>query len=268
MADHFWLAAALYQLALTQELLGTDAAGWHRFTGGGRVHRSHTGVGAAQRWGTVPHPSTWPYGGDAIPIVDGHGGVLLPRVTPNGEALEQGVLYAYQSSAGANPPYDPTCALFTPAGFAGTDNTAVGNYAAADAWTEFDAALPALVAAQRCNASCWATPACTAWDLIKVTSSSGKSKPTCGLFTATTPVGCRDDPNQFAGAREPLPVPPEPDATTQHWTLPLAWVGKDLRTTVLSPEGPVDGLVQATVVGRNLTLSGIVPTWAVKVQVV
>jgi hypothetical protein len=271
MADQFWGAAAVYQLALTQELLGTSAGGWHVFGGGGRVHSSHTGpaAAAAARLGAraVPHPSTWPFGGDAIPIVNGHGGVLLPRVLPDGTTLAPNTLHAYQDSAGAGPPYDPACPLFHPAtAAAGADNTALGNYGAADAWVEYEAALPSLAAAQRCNASCYALSNCSAWDLIKVTPSSGRTKPTCGLFTATRPVGCRADSNQWAGAKAPLPLPPAPDATTQTWTLPLAWVGRALTATSLTPQGPQAGLVQVLVQGRNLTLVGMTPSWAVRIE--
>ena len=268
MADNFWGAAAVYQLALTEELLGTDAQGWHSFTGGGRVHASHThpaaAAAAALSASAVPHPSTWPFGGDAIPIVNAQGGVLLPRVQLDGATLAPYTLHAYQASGGAGPPYDPTCPLFTAAAPLGADNTAVANYAAADSWTEYEASTPSLAAAQRCNASCWATPWCLAWDVIKVTPSSGRTQPTCGLYRA--PVGCRADPNQYAGARAPLPLPPQPDATTQTWTLPLSWVGKAVTATSLSPEGPLPGAVQVSISGRNLTLTGITPSWAVRLE--
>jgi hypothetical protein len=270
MADNFWLAAAIYQLALTEELLGTDARGWHAFSGGGRVHSSHTrpaaGAAAALRARAVPHPSTWPFGGDAIPIVNSHGGALLPRVAPDGATLAPYTLHAYQASAGAGPPPDPACALFTPRATLGADDTAVGNYGAADSWTEYEATLPTPAAAARCNASCWAAPNCSAWDLIKVTPASGRTRPTCGLFTATAPAGCSSDPNQYAGARAPLPLPPAPDATTQSWTLPLSWAGRALTATSLTPAGPQPGLVGVLVQGRNLTLVGMTPGWAVRIE--
>jgi hypothetical protein len=189
----------------------------------------------------------------------------MPLVLPDGVTLAPNVLHAYVGSQGEEPPYDPSCPLFTAAGFSGKDNTALGNYAEADSWQDYDASLPSLQAAQRCNASCWANATCTAWNLIKVTQSSGKTQPTCGLFTATPPVGCRSDPNQFAGAKAPLPVPP--DATTQKWTLPLSWVGKQVVATSLTPNGPVTGQVSVLVEGRNLTLAGMTPTWAVRLEV-
>ena len=80
MADNFYLSARIYQLALTQELLGTTAEGWHRFRGGGRVHSSHTRPTENVQAGRVTPPSSWPFGGDSIPIVDSKGGALLPLV--------------------------------------------------------------------------------------------------------------------------------------------------------------------------------------------
>jgi hypothetical protein len=79
-------------------------------------------------------------------------------------------------------------------------------------------------------------------------------------------VGCRADPNQFAGARVPLPLPPAPDATTQSWTLPLSWAGRALSATSLTPAGPQPGLVTVLVQGRNLTLVGMTPGWPVRIE--
>lgn len=250
MADNFYLSARVYQLALTQELLGTDAEGWHRFRGGGRVHVTHTRAAALPG---APQPSQWPFGGDAIPIVDGKGGALLPLVEAGGDALAPWVLHAYQRSAGAAPP-DPACPLFV-AGEAerGADNTAVGDYGAAAAWFELDPALQPPAAAAICNASCWNSSSCSAWDLIKVTPSSGKTKPTCGLFAAGTAAGCARDPNQWAGAKAPLPLPAPGAPTQQQWVLPLSWVGKAVTGVSLTPEGEAPAGV--SVAGRALRVN-------------
>lgn len=112
-ADSFYSGARVYQLALTEELLGRSADGGPlRFTGGGAIRPEHTRAGggvAALRSG-IPQPSTWPYGGDAIPIVDGRGGYLLPLVLADGATLDPGTLHAYQLSAGPQP--DPDCPLY------------------------------------------------------------------------------------------------------------------------------------------------------------
>ena len=180
------------------------------------------------------------------------------------DALVPGVLHAFQRADG-NAPWDPACALFSAAGVAGADDTAVGDYSAATSWVDFD--LPNDAAARACNASCWGSASCAAWDLIKVTPSSGKTRPTCGVFAAGAAVGCRADPNQAAGAKAPLPVPPPGGAVTQKWTLPLSWVGRAVRATVLAPTGEVPGGANVSVVARNLTRSGVVPGWAVRLEV-
>jgi len=259
MADNFYLSARVYQLALTQELLGTTADGWHRFSGGGRVHASHTA--ARGRGAQVPQPSSWPFGGDAIPIVDGKGGALLPLVEPGGDALSPLVLHAYQRSAGAPP--DPTCPLFTPAAAAGADNTAVGDYGDAGIWFALPASLSAPAAAAACNASCWANATCAAWDLIKVTPSSGKTQPTCGLFGPGVAAGCTRDPNQWAGAKAPLPIPAPAATLQQTWTLPLAWVGRALTAVSLTPQGEAPAQVRAE--GRTL-LVNVTPAYAVRIS--
>ena len=65
----FYTRARLYQLALTDELLGI-ADGVNLFRGGGRVTASHT---------TAAPPSTWPFGSDVIPVATA-GGVFVPLV--------------------------------------------------------------------------------------------------------------------------------------------------------------------------------------------
>ena len=261
MADNFFLTARVYQLALTQELLGTDAEGWHRFRGGGRVHASHTRPGAALP--AVAQPSSWPFGGDVIPIVNGKGGALLPLVEADGDTLAPWVLHAYQRSAGAQPP-DPACPLFVPGeAEAGADNTAVGDYADAALWTELDPSLPEQAVVAQCNASCWANATCGAWDLIKVTPSSGKTKPTCGLFALGTAVGCARDANQWAGAKAPLPAPAPLQPVQQAWTLPLSWVGRALSAVSLTPQGGAPAGVFVSN-GRTLWVN-VTPSYAVRV---
>jgi hypothetical protein len=258
MADNFYLQARLYHLALTQELLGTDAAGWHRFRGGGRVHASHTRAGVLSR---LPQPSSWPFGGDVIPIVNGKGGALLPLVEAGGDTLAPWTLHAYQRSMGAVP--DPTCPLFV-LGEAtmGADNTAVGNWdAAAVWWTELDPSLPIQAVVAQCNASCWQNASCGAWDLIKVTPSSGKTKPTCGLFALGAAAGCMRDPNQFSGAKAPLPVPPPHQPVEQQWVLPLSWVGRALGAVSLTPDGEI--ITEAIAQGRQLRVN-VTPGYAVR----
>ena len=46
----------------------------------------------------------------------------------------------------------------------------------------------------------------------------------------------------------------------------LAWVGKAVKATSLTPEGAMPGLVQVLISGRNLTLVGMTPTWAVRLE--
>jgi len=234
------------------------------------VHAAHTRLAAARGVSAadVPHPSSWPFGGDAISIVSSSGGVLLPLVIAGGggDALAPDVLHAFQRATGGDAPWDPACALFTPRAAAGADDTAVGDYGGAGAWTDLD--LPNDAAARACNASCWASAACAAWDLIKVTPSSGKARPACGLFAAGAAAGCRSDPNQWAGAKVPLPFPPPGGGgVTQAWTLPLSWVGRSVRATQLTPAGEVTGGVNVTVDGRNLTIAGVTPGWAVRLEV-
>jgi hypothetical protein len=261
MADNFYLTARVYQLALTEELLGTTAEGWHRFRGGGRVHASHTRSALSVQSGRVPTPSTWPFGGDSIPIVDGKGGALLPLVSTHGDTLSPWLLHAYQHSSGS-PPYDPTCPLFLPGSAEiGADNTSVGDYASAAFWTELDPTLPLLTVVAQCNASCWANASCGAWDLIKVTPSSGKTKPTCGQFAVGAAVGCARDTNQWAGAKAPLPLPPAQQVIQQAWTLPLSWVGRAVAAVSLTPQGeaPTGVLVN----GRDLMVN-VTPGFAVR----
>jgi hypothetical protein len=270
--NNFYLTAKIYQLALTDELLGTDeSTGYHRFARGGRVHRNHTSA-AGHDWlramakagmaiGDLPTPSTWPYGGDSIPIVDGFGGVFVPLIKPDG-TVDNGTVHAYQKASSAPP--DPSCALFqpSPASYIASNNTALGDWNAPPfAQFELDPAMPETQAVSVCNASCWGNVTCQGWDLIKVTPTSGKTKPLCMLFA--NPVGCETDPNQWAGVKAPLPVP-APGAVNQTWTLPLSWVGAQLSSTALTPEGYAPG-PQLVINGRSLTLVGVVPGYPVRI---
>jgi hypothetical protein len=263
MADNFYLSARLYQLALTQELLGTTIEGWHRFSGGGRVHESHTRPlsRAAPQKKVSEQPSSWPFGGDTIPIVNGKGGVLLPLVEDDGDSLAPWVLHAYQHSAGGGE--DPSCPLFLQgAAEAGADDTAVGNYEAAFSWSELDPSLPLLTVVSQCNASCWANATCGAWDLIKVTPSSGKTKPTCGLYALGVAAGCSRDSNQWAGSKQPLPLPAPRQPVMQEWTLPLSWVGHTVEAISLTPAGEEPGWVSVT--GRQLKVN-VTPSFPIRI---
>jgi hypothetical protein len=274
-ADAFYLAARVYQLALTDELLGVGlqagGRGPHRFARGGAIQQAHAlrrgmtvrgMLAAALR--DVPQPSTWPYGGDVITILDGKGGAFLPLVQADGATLDPDVMHAYQASAGVPPP-DPGCPLFqaAPDDFLAANNTALGDWASPPyASYELDPAAPELDSVRACNASCWANASCAGWDLIKVTPTSGKTKPLCSLYT--DPVGCEGDPNQWAGVKAPLPIPPPAAGVKQTWTLPLSWVGATVTAVSLTPQGPVPGVPTVTIDGRNLTLTGVMPAYAVR----
>ena len=292
-ANAFYFGARLYQLALTDELLGTDAAaaataasgtgssvsgaspadGTHRFARGGRVHVRHTRVhrsgmaalAAARTTTDIPSPSVWPYGGDTIPIVNDFGGLLLPLVNADGDTLASDTLHAYPLAA--HPPPDPDCPLYSadPTEYTGANNTALGTYGIGFyAQIEFDPSLPEEHCVSVCNATCWANATgCAAWDLIKVTPTSGKVKPLCSLYASA--AGCESDTNQWSGVKSPLPVPSPDGLVNQTWTLPLSWVGLKVSATTLTPEGEVPG-PDVLIVGRNFTLAGVQPGCAVRLQ--
>lgn len=294
-ADSFYLSARIYQLALTDELLNSRAAaareaagsssgssssgsgssdggssgmeGHLRFRSGGRIAVAHTygadGMRAHLASAGVSQPSSWPYGGDVIPIVDGAGGALLPLVMPDGATLHPSILHAYQASNGVGPD-DPNCALFqsSPALYTAANNTRFDNWAN-PAWSfEMDPSLPELQVVAQCNATCWANATCAGWDMIKVTPNSGKLKPVCEVYAA--PSGCGADPNQWAGVKAPLPVPTPGAGVNQVWTLPLSWVGGTVNATTLTPTGPVTGQPTVQVTGRKLQLLGVQPGYPVR----
>jgi hypothetical protein len=288
-SNGFYLAATLYQLALTDELLGTTTTSsasaegegtsgpsTHRFARGGRVLARHTAMhrtgapAADPAWGSrpedIPIPSTWPFGGDSIPVADDFGGVLVPRVTDDGAGLIPDVLHAYQLPLGPIP--DPGCPLFSNSSsdFTGANNTALGSYSTGFyASYELDPTEPELQAVQSCNASCWANATgCTAWDLIKVTPSSGKVKPTCYLYSHA--IGCNADPNQWAGVKAPMPVPSPAGLVNQTWTLPLSWVGKTVTATTLTPDGPVPNAPELVINARQLVIVNMQPGYPVRLQ--
>jgi hypothetical protein len=97
-------------------------------------------------------------------------------------------------------------------------------------------------AVAQCNATCWANVSCAAWDLIKVTPSSGKTVPWCGIYSH--PTGCANDSNQWAGAKAQLPPPKPNEDGNQTWTLPLSWVGSSVTATTFTPSGPMPGTPQ------------------------
>ena len=267
IADSFWLGAKLYQLALTDELLGDgvdegSGAPHHRFLGGGRVLKAHANrVAAASASGGsgLGPPSTWPYGGDVIPVARGDG-VFVPLVLPDG-TLDPNTAHAYAaSSSPAPPPLNKSCALFSsdPSVFSFADNVCVGDWAESTAEFELDPSIPEHEAALQCKAACDGNgTACDGFDMIKVTATSGKTKPLCQLYRS--PVGCGNDDNQVSGVKAPLPLPPpSPDgALNQTWTLPLAWVGRSLAASTVSPDGVSPA--RFTLDGRVLTVIGMTP---------
>ena len=289
LADRYYMSARLYQLALTDELASSAGGTAHHFVAGGVVQRAHSewrarGAPAApmphalaamlrRRAATIVDtganqparaadpalgpPSTWPYGGDDIPVAY-QGRTFTPLVMPDG-TLSQTTIHAYLT--GTAP--DAGCPLYSPTGYLGANNTALGNWATTPlASYEMSESTSNADAARACNASCWGNSTCQAWDLIKVTPKSGHTKPLCMLFAAG--VGCEADENQFAGSKAPLPVPSA--ATNVTWTLPLSWVGRQLQATTLTPAGEAPGPALG-VVGRALALIGVTPGWPVRLVV-
>ena len=269
ISDSFWLGAKLYQLALTDELLGggEGAAGrggpqrHHRFLRGGRIQKAHANrVAAAPLGADLGPPSTWPYGGDDIPVARGSG-VFVPLVLPDG-TLSPDTAHAYAaSSTPAPPPVNASCPLFSsdPAVFSFAENVAFSDWSESSDQFELDPSIPEHSAALECKAACDANgTACGGWDMIKVTPFSGKTKPLCMLYRS--PVGCEADDNQVSGVKAPLPVPPPAPSgggLNQSWTLPLSWVGKALTATTVAPGG--DAPAQFVLDGRALTVIDMTP---------
>ena len=269
IADRFWLSAKLYQLALTDELLGEGGAAdsgappHHRFLGGGRILKAHANRRAAApraaAEGGLGPPSVWPYGGDSIPVARGSG-VFVPLVQPDG-TLSPSTAHAYvASNAQPQPPLNKSCALFSsdPAVYTLADNVCVGDWNLPTAQFELDPSIPEAEAALQCKAACDGNgTACDAFDMIKVTPYSGKTKPLCMLYQS--PEGCGNDDNQVAGVKAPLPLPPPSPSgeLNQTWTLPLSWVGKTLTATAVAPGG--ESPAQFALSGRELTVINMTP---------
>jgi hypothetical protein len=251
-ADAYYRSAKVYQMALTAELLGERDAesgdGYLLFDNGGAIYKRHIVTLRKKDATGGGGPSTWPFGGDAIAVVDDASGVLVPTVLEGGDAFAPFVLHAFVS-AGGSPPPDPACPFFV----AG-ENTLADNYAFDD-WNEGDVifnlnnsiSLPQQMAA--CAAACAANAtSCRGWNLIKTTGNSGHDVPQCSLFE--NPAGCHYDANQAGGTKAPLPVPAPPAPTLANWTLPLSWVGKTVTATVLTDAGEQPGVV--SVAGRAM----------------
>ena len=275
IADSFWLSAKLYQLALTDELLGDSLDGsHHRFLNGGKVMKGHTNLNVKgekekvytnyQKDDKLGPPSVWPYGGDIIPVARGNS-VFIPLVTIDG-TLSPNIAHAYLSSSTPKPtPLTQSCQLYShdPAIYKLAENVAFMD------WNdnfltqfEIDPTLPEPIAAQQCKSACDGNSSCAGFDMIKVTPFSGKTKPLCTLFSQ--PIGCEIDTNQVSGVKSPLPFPPPiPSGNTITWTLPLSWLGKNLTATTINYNGnylPAQFELQ----GRNLTVINMTPGVAVR----
>jgi len=238
---------------------GNVNGGRLRFAGGGRLYRQHVDGRclrrtAGQRSPPPPMhaaaglgpPSTWPFGGDSIPVANGAGGYLVPTVAAP-HALDPNTLHAYQLSSSGY-----VCALQSrdPAVYTAANNTFLVADAVLGQWG-MDGGVPELQDVAVCNSTCWGNATCVAWDMVKVTRTSGKVVPLCTLYSSAV-WSCGGDPNQWAGVKAPLP-----DAAniTQQWVLPLSWVGRTVSTTLITPDGAVPGQPAITIAGRNLTLS-------------
>jgi hypothetical protein len=257
-ADHFYRSAKIYQMALTDELLGVRSDDsldlYLEFFNGGRIFVRHIVALvdlSGRPTGRAPAPpSTWPFGGDAIPVADDASGVLVPTVIASGEAFEPFVLHAFVS-AGDSPPPDPTCPFFVAGQNAAADNFAFANWNEGDVVYNLGANLTVPQQIAQCEGACAGNSTCAGWNLIKPTGNSGHVVPQCSLFKA--PVGCHADPNQAGGTKAPLPVPAPPPPVVANWTLPLSWVAKTVTATMLTDAGEQPGAV--SVAGRVMQVS-------------
>ena len=315
ISDSFWMNAKIYQLALTDELLGDSADGEHyRFLGGGRVMKVHVNrvsdeirggggggggetkkvnsnrgsdeirgrggetkkVNGNRMSGDVPvpsfrhrgvdlgPPSSWPYGGDVIPVARANS-VFVPLVLLDG-TLSLNTAHVYlASNAPSPPPLNKSCALYSqdPSVYKLAENVAFTDWNEDYlAQFELDPSLPEPVAAQQCKSACDGNVTCQGFDMIKVTPFSGKTKPLCTLFSH--PIGCEEDDNQVSGVKAPLPIPtPSPAGINLTWTLPLSWVGKALTATNVNPTGN-NTAAQFDLQGRMLTVIDVIPGQAVR----
>jgi hypothetical protein len=276
IADDFYLSGRLYQLALTDELLGngTDERGapsHHRFRRGGRIQHRHVDqhkrrAAPAPLADSYGPPSTWPFGGDDIPVAR-DGAVFLPLVQPDDGQLAPFVAHVYVASSQQPRPVNASCPLFSsdPAEYQMSNNTCFANWNVPIAEFDLDPSVPELEAVKQCRAACDANATCDGFDLIKVTPFSGHTKPHCMLYSQ--PDGCEADDNQWAGVKSPLPAPsPSGPGVDTAWTLPLSWAGKTLRAFTATDAGPVEGLSPVVVNGRDLAVKNITPGVAVRLE--
>lgn len=251
-ADRFYRYAKLYQMALTAELLGErdggDGSIFLAFDNGGVLYRRHIPAlndgGVAGRAGG---PSTWPFGGDSIPVADDASGVLVPTVLEGGDAFAPFTLHAFVS-AGDSPPPDPACPFFVAGENALADNFAFSNWNAGDVIFDLNNSITLPEQFAICGAACTANVTCAGWNLIKVTGGSGHDVPQCSLFSS--PAGCHSDQNQGGGTKAPLPVPAPAPPVLANWTLPLSWANKTVTATMLTDAGEQPGVV--SVAGRAM----------------
>jgi len=209
-------------------------------------------------------PSSWPYGGDVIPVARANS-VFVPLVLLDG-TLSLNTAHVYLASNAPSPsPVNKSCALYSqdPSVYKLAENVAFTDWNEDFlAQFELDPSLPEPIAAQQCKAACDGNTTCQGFDMIKVTPFSGKTKPLCTLFSH--PIGCEEDDNQVSGVKAPLPIPtPSPSGINLTWTLPLSWMGKALTATNVNPTGN-NTPAQFDLQGRMLTVIDVMPGQAVR----
>ena len=235
-----------------------------RFARGGNIAlpdalRLEAGVGKPSR--VAPGaPSTWPFGGDVIPITNGAGAVFMPRVVGKG-VLDPDRAYVYLKSTAAVTPPTP-CVLTNSSSDAwlGANNTFLGGVPFGACY-ELDPRLSEIEFVKSCNASAWANVSAgvMGWDVIKGDHTSGRDVPCCQLLASTS--ACNFDQNQWAGSVSGPVQPASPNDLT--WMLPLRWVGRALTAATITPDGVVHGPA-LTVKNRTLSLVAT-PGWPVRI---
>ena len=277
-AQQFYTHARVYQTAITAELLGERQGEvsdpYLFFDNGGKIYKRHIVILAKKsknmqkssiandiNVGVTSPSSTWPFGGDDIPIIDDVNGYLLPLITESGDAFDENTLHAFVSAKGNFPP-DPSCPFFVPGLNVAEDNYAFSNWNQGDLIFNLNNSISLSEQIAVCNATCWSNSTCEGWNLVKVTQGSGHAVPQCSLFSH--PSGCNYDANQAGGTKLPLPLPSPSPSLTVNWTLPMSWIGKTVSATAITAVGPQEASV--TVQGRVMAVQ-ITPGIAVRLSV-